>query len=351
MLHNLTGKLEMDNELDLELKYYIDTYFFLQLCKKLRQPTWKKQILEFSQQYGKIDSSQEVHGKVNSVQKLNSFTSPNNLFILNPELQALMYVNSMIRDLHYLNDLTLQQQLDIDWFYLSLLQRWLKKYTNSQLVKNIASKFQSHLDTIDKMIEILMNSNPSKSLLLKFTLPLANGEISNNTIDNNWVHLNNTIKNTLSYLAKTRPEIQVSFIKKLSLYQMKPMFCGCLHISSLTHSDKIFIVSSLLQADIQCKEMEYTSFEPLPSKFEMTMQVSQNKHSMFYQAFDHKKQWSQEKLRITSINAINKDKLRQSLFNVLNPFEELIFQVNLDGPLIDQRHKKRFFSSSLVKDR
>ena len=155
MLHNLTGKLEMDNELDLELKYYIDTYFFLQLCKKLRQPTWKKQILEFSQQYGKVDSSQEVHGKVNSVQKLNSFTSPNNLFILNPELQALMYVNSMIRDLHYLNDLTLQQQLDIDWFYLSLLQRWLKKYTNSQLVKNIASKFQSHLDTIDKMIEIL----------------------------------------------------------------------------------------------------------------------------------------------------------------------------------------------------
>ena len=51
------------------------------------------------------------------------------------------------------------------------------------------------------------------------------------------------------------------------------------------------------------------------------------------------------------MNAIYKDNLRESLFKILNPHEELILQVNLNGPFIDQRHKKRFFSSSLVKEK
>lgn len=42
-------------------------------------------------------------------------------------------------------------------------------------------------------------------------------------------------------------------------------------------------------------------------------------------------------------------KLRQSLFNALDPFEELIVQVKLDGILIDQRHKKRFFPHQLFR--
>ena len=61
--------------------------------------------------------------------------------------------------------------------------------------------------------------------------------------------------------------------------------------------------------------------------------------------------WKKENQRIKNDNARNKDILRQALFSVLDPFEELIIQVNLNGPLIDQRHKKRFFSSSLIMEK
>lgn len=331
-----------------ELQSLNNVYQYLQLCKKLRQPTWQKQILAYHKQergYAFLSLM------INTLQKWVPPVTPVNVFILHPEFKALMVVNSMVRIQINRNVFNQEQQKDLDWFYLALLQRWLKKHTDSKLVKNIATKHQSHLDTIEKMIESVMCSDPIETLLLKFSLPLANGEISNTIIDGAWVHLNNSLKSVLSNSPTTHPNREVGFIKKLSLARADPMFCGCLHITHVTKAEKNKIIWSLLNAKLQCEEINYIAIKPLISKSDFFTKVFPIRENNPSNLNEQNARWKIENQCIKNDNARNKDNLRQTLFSVLDPFEELIMQVNLNGPLIDQRYKKRFFSSSLIMDK
>ncbi len=191
-----------------ELQSLNNAYQYLQLCKKLRQPTWQKQVMEY---HRKIKLNVPPSHMIDTLQKwMPPFISVR-VFTLHPEFQTLMAVNSMAHIQVNPNYLTVEQQKDLDWFYLALLQRWLKKHTDSKLVKNIATKHQSHLDTIEKLIETVMCSNPAETLLLKFTLPLENGEINDTTIDAGWVHLNNSLKKALA----NHSNREIGYIKKL----------------------------------------------------------------------------------------------------------------------------------------
>ena len=245
----------------------------------------------------------------------------------------------------------------MDWFYLSLLQRWVKKHADHKLVKNIATKHQSHLEIIEKLLDTVIHSDLFATSLLQFSLPLNNGEISNTNIDEAWVHLNNCLKNALSYLKNIYPEMQVSFIKKLSLSGAKPMFCGCLFISNAKDIFSASVIAPLCNANIHSQIIHYNAPKPLISKVEFITRSEQINTGLPFVYDELEAQWKQENRRIKDENTKNKNDLRQSLFNVLNPFEELIFQVNLvdnsklDDHLIDQRHKKRFFSSSLAKEK
>ena len=316
-----------------------NVYQYLQLCKKLRQPTWQKQVMEY---HLKIRLNAPPSQMIDTLQKWVPLFIPVNVFTLHPEFQTLMAVNSMVLIQDNPNYLTVEQQKDLDWFYLALLQRWLKKHTDSKLVKNIATKHQSHLDTIEKLIETVMCSNPAETLLLKFTLPLENGEINNTTIDAGWVHLNNSLKKALAKHSNR----EIGYIKKLSLTSANPMFCGCLYITHVNGLERSTIIRLLSEANFQCSQIDYLAFEPLISKGDFLIArvtISENITSNLGQ---HSTQWKKENQRIKHLNTMHRDYLRLSLFDVLNPLEELFFQVRLDGPLLDLRHKKRFFSPS-----
>ena len=331
---------------EIELKPLVEVYKYLQLCKNLRQPTWQKQIHEYHKKIGR--HLLQIDYLINLLQTWESPIIPNQAYALHPEFQVLMAINGMVKIQGNRNYLPPEQQLDLDWFYLSLLQRWLKKHSDSKLVKNIASKYQSHLEIIDQLIGKVMHSDPSETLLLQFSLTLNNGEISNTSIDEAWIRLNNSLKNVFANLQTTYPDMQVSFIKKLSLFGAKPMFCGCLYITCANTLVKDRIIDLIRDARINCFEIGYTSPVAIISKAKFFTNIN---HSTSLNLRVQTDKWKHDNKKNKYINTLIKDEIRQSLFNVLNPFEELIFQVNLDGPLIDQRHKKRFFSSSLVKDR
>ena len=327
-----------------EFNYHIKVYQYLQLCKRLRQPTWQKQIHEYHGKLGWL--TPQISDFMQTLQLRRPLVNLNLVFALHPEFQVLMAVNSMVNT--HGNNLSKEQKHDLDWFYLSLLQRWLKKHADHKLVKNIAIKHQSHLEIIDQLIDKVMHSDPSETLLLQFSLTLNNGEISNTSIDEAWIRLNNSLKNVFANLQTTYPDMQVSFIKKLSLFGAKPMFCGCLYITCANTLVKDRIIDLIRDARINCFEIGYTSPVAIISKAKFFTDIN---HSSSLNLRVQTDKWKHDNKKNKYINTLIKDEIRQSLFNVLNPFEELIFQVNLDGPLIDQRHKKRFFSSSLVKDR
>ena len=268
-----------------------------------------------------------------------------------------MDVNSMVEIQNIGNNPSIEKQHDLDWFYLSLLQRWVKKHVDHKLVKNIATKHQSHLEIIEQLLDTVIHSDLSATSLLQFSLPLNNGEISNTSIDEAWVHLNNCLKNALSYLKNIYPEMQVSFIKKLSLSGAKPMFCGCLFISNAKDIFSASVIAPLWNANIDSQIIRYNPSKPLISKVDFFTRSQKINTNLRFVTNELLAQWKQENRQIKDENTKNKNDLRQSLFNVLNPFEELIFQVNLvdnsklDDHLIDQRHKKRFFSSSLAKEK
>ena len=330
-----------------KFNYHIKVYQYLQLCKRLRQPTWQKQIHEY---HGKLGwPTLQISDLIQTLQLRRPLVNLNLVFALHPEFQVLMAVNSMVKIHGHI--LSKEQQHDLDWFYLSLLQRWLKKYADHKLVKNIATKHQSHLEIIEQLLDTVIHSDLSATSLLQFSLPLNNGEISNTNIDEAWVHLNNCLKNALSYLKNIYPEMQVSFIKKLSLSGAKPMFCGCLFISNAKDIFSASVMAPLWNANIESKIIRYNPSKPLISKVDFFTRSQKINTNLRFVTNELLAQWKQENRQIKDENKKNKNDLRQSLFNVLNPLEELIFQVNLDGPLIDQRHKKRFFSSSIVKDR
>ena len=331
---------------EFELKRLVEVYKYLQLCKNLRQPTWQKQIHEYHKKIGRYKF--QIENLINLLQTWKPPTIPHQAYALHPEFQVLMAINGMVKIQDNRNYLPPEQQLDLDWFYLSLLQRWLKKHTDSKLVKNIATKHQSHLEIIDQLIDKIMNSNQSETLLLKFSLPLKNKEISNTNIDGAWVHLNNSLKNVFSNLKTTYPDIQVSFIKKLSLNSTEPKLCGCLHITHFKLTKKNLIISSLDKNGIFSDRVDYVPSTPLTSKAEFFTDINP---SFAIDLRERTENWKKINQQIKNMNAIYKDNLRESLFKILNPHEELILQVNLNGPFIDQRHKKRFFSSSLVKEK
>ena len=325
-----------------KFNYHIKVYQYLQLCKRLRQPTWQKQIHEY---HGKLGwPTLQISDLIQTLQLRRPLVNLNLVFALHPEFQVLMAVNSMVKIHGHI--LSKEQQHDLDWFYLSLLQRWLKKYADHKLVKNIATKHQSHLEIIEQLLDTVIHSDLSATSLLQFSLPLNNGEISNTSIDEAWVHLNNCLKNALSYLKNIYPEMQVSFIKKLSLSGAKPMFCGCLYITCANTFVQDRIIDLIRDAQINCVEIGYTSPVAIISKAKFFTNIN---HSTSLNLRVQTDKWKHDNKKNKYINTLIKDEIRQSLFNVLNPFEVLIFQVNLDGPLIDQRHKKRFFSSSLAK--
>ena len=331
---------------EIELKPLVEVYKYLQLCKNLRQPTWQKQIHEYHKKIGR--HLLQIDYLINLLQTWESPIIPNQAYALHPEFQVLMAINGMVKIQDNRNYLPPEQQLDLDWFYLSLLQRWLKKHTDSKLVKNIATKHQSHVEIIDQLIDKIMNSNQSETLLLKFSLPLKNKEISNTNIDGAWVHLNNSLKSVFSNLKTTYPDIQVSFIKKLSLNSTEPKLCGCLHITHFKLTKKNLIISSLDKNGIFSDRVDYIPSTPLTSKAEFFTDINP---SFAIDLRERTEKWKKVNQQIKNMNAIYKDDLRKALFKILNPHEELIVQVNLNGPLIDQRHKKRFFSSSLVKEK
>ena len=325
-----------------EFNYHIKVYQYLQLCKRLRQPTWQKQIHEY---HGKLGwPTLQISDLIQTLQLRRPLVNLNLVFALHPEFQVLMAVNSMVNT--HGNNLSKEQKHDLDWFYLSLLQRWLKKHADHKLVKNIAIKHQSHLEIIDQLIDKVMHSDPSETLLLQFSLTLNNGEISNTSIDEAWIRLNNSLKNVFANLQTTYPDMQVSFIKKLSLFGAKPMFCGCLYITCANTFVQDRIIDLIRDAQINCVEIGYTSPVAIISKAKFFTNIN---HSTSLNLRVQTDKWKHDNKKNKYINTLIKDEIRQSLFNVLNPFEVLIFQVNLDGPLIDQRHKKRFFSSSLAK--
>ncbi len=331
---------------EFELKRLVEVYKYLQLCKNLRQPTWQKQIHEYHKKIGRYKF--QIEYLINLLQTWKPPTIPHQAYALHPEFQVLMAINGMVKIQDNRNYLPPEQQLDLDWFYLSLLQRWLKKHTDSKLVKNIATKHQSHVEIIDQLIDKIMNSNQSETLLLKFSLPLKNKEISNTNIDGAWVHLNNSLKSVFSNLKTTYPDIQVSFIKKLSLNSTEPKLCGCLHITHFKLTKKSLIISSLDKNGIFSDRVDYVPSTPLTSKAEFFTDINP---SFAIDLRERTENWKKKNQQIKNMNAIYKDNLRESLFKILNPHEELILQVNLNGPFIDQRHKKRFFSSSLVKEK
>ena len=328
-----------------EFNYHIKVYQYLQLCKRLRQPTWQKQIHEYHGKLGWL--TPQISDFMQTLQLRRPLVNLNLVFALHPEFQVLMAVNSMVNT--HGNNLSKEQKHDLDWFYLSLLQRWLKKHADHKLVKNIAIKHQSHLEIIDQLIDKVMHSDPSETLLLQFTLPLNNGEICNIRIDEAWIHLNNSLKNIFTNLQTTYPDMQISFIKKLSLSGTNPMFCGCLYITHAKAIKRTWVTQLLLDTKIESDKIRYIAHKPLISKADFFTRSQEINTNLRFVTNEPLAQWKQENRRIKDENTKNKNDLRQSLFNVLNPFEELIFQVNLDGPLIDQRHKKRFFSSSLAK--
>ena len=331
---------------EFELKRLVEVYKYLQLCKNLRQPTSQKQIHEYHKKIGRYKF--QIEYLINLLQTWKPPTIPHQAYALHPEFQVLMAINGMVKIQDNRNYLPPEQQLDLDWFYLSLLQRWLKKHTDSKLVKNIATKHQSHVEIIDQLIDKIMNSNQSDTLLLKFSLPLKNKEISNTNIDDAWVHLNNSLKSVFSNLKTTYPDIQVSFIKKLSLNSTEPKLCGCLHITHFKLTKKSLIISSVDKNGIFSDRVDYVPSTPLTSKAEFFTDINP---SFAIDLRERTQNWKKINQQIKNRNAIYKDNLRESLFKILNPHEELILQVNLNGPFIDQRHKKRFFSSSLVKDK
>ena len=331
---------------EFELKRLVEVYKYLQLCKNLRQPTWQKQIHEYHKKIGRHQL--RIDYLINLLQTWGPSIIPNQAYALHPEFQVLMAINGMVKIQANRNCLPPEQQLDLDWFYLSLLQRWLKKHSDSKLVKNIATKHQSHLEIIDQLIDKIMNSNQSETLLLKFSLPLKNKEISNTNIDGAWVHLNNSLKSVFSNLKTTYPDIQVSFIKKLSLNSTEPKLCGCLHITHFKLTKKNLIISSLDKNGIFSDRVDYIPSTPLTSKAEFFTDINP---SFAIDLRERTEEWKKINQQIKNMNAIYKDNLRESLFKILNPHEELILQVNLNGPFIDQRHIKRFFSSSLVKEK
>ena len=331
---------------EFELKRLVEVYKYLQLCKNLRQPTWQKQIHEYHKKIGR--HLLQIDYLINLLQTWESPIIPNQAYALHPEFQVLMAINGMVKIQDNRNYLPPEQQRDLDWFYLSLLQRWLKKHSDGKLVKNIATKYQSHLEIIDQLIDKIMNSNQSDTLLLKFSLPLKNKEISNTNIDGAWVHLNNSLKSVFSNLKTTYPDIQVSFIKKLSLNSTEPKLCGCLHITHFKLTKKNLIISSLDKNGIFSDRIDYVPSTPLTSKAEFFTDINP---SFAIDLRERTEEWKKINQQIKNMNAIYKDNLRESLFKILNPLEELIVQVNLNGPFIDQRHKKRFFSSSLVKEK
>ena len=245
-----------------KFNYHIKVYQYLQLCKRLRQPTWQKQIHEY---HGKLGwPTLQISDLIQTLQLRRPLVNLNLVFALHPEFQVLMAVNSMVKIHGHI--LSKEQQHDLDWFYLSLLQRWLKKHSDSKLVKNIASKYQSHLEIIDQLIGKVMHSDPSETLLLQFSLTLNNGEISNTSIDEAWIRLNNSLKNVFANLQTTYPDMQVSFIKKLSLFGAKPMFCGCLYITCANTFVQDRIIDLIRDAQINCVEIGYTSPVAIISK-------------------------------------------------------------------------------------
>ena len=257
---------------EFELKRLVEVYKYLQLCKNLRQPTWQKQIHEYHKKIGRHQL--RIDYLINLLQTWGPSIIPNQAYALHPEFQVLMAINGMVKIQANRNCLPPEQQLDLDWFYLSLLQRWLKKYTDGKLVKNIATKHQSHLEIIDQLIDKIMNSSQSETLLLKFSLPLKNKEISNTNIDGAWVHLNNSLKSVFSNLKTTYPDIQVSFIKKLSLNSTEPKLCGCLHITHFKLTKKNLIISSLDKNGIFSDRIDYVPSTPLTSKAEFFTDIN-----------------------------------------------------------------------------
>ena len=154
---------------EFELKRLVEVYKYLQLCKNLRQPTWQKQIHEYHKKIGRHQL--RIDFFIKRLQSWKSPSNPHQTYALHPEFLVLMAINGMVKIQANRNCLPPEQQLDLDWFYLSLLQRWLKKYTDGKLVKNIATKHQSHLEIIDQLIDKIMNPSQSETLLLKFSLP------------------------------------------------------------------------------------------------------------------------------------------------------------------------------------
>lgn len=331
---------------EFELERLVEVYKYLQLCKNLRQSSWQKQVHEYHKKIGRHQL--RIDFFIKRLQSWKSPSNPHQTYALHPEFQVLMAINGMVKIQDNRNYLPPEQQLDLDWFYLSLLQRWLKKHSDGKLVKNIATKYQSHLEIIDQLIDKIMNSNQSETLLLEFSLPLKNKEISNANIDGAWVHLNNSLKSVFSNLQTTFPDMQVSFIKKLSLNSTEPKLCGCLHITHFKLTKKNLIISSLDKNGIFSGRVDYVPSTPLTSKAEFFTDINP---SFAIDLRERTENWKKINQQIKNMNAIYKDNLRESLFKILNPLEELIVQVSLNGPFIDQRHKKRFFSSSLVKDK
>ena len=334
---------------EFELELLVEVYKYLQLCKNLRHSSWQKQVHEYHKKIGRHQL--RIDFFIKRLQSWKSPSNPHQTYALHPEFQVLMAINGMVKIEDNRNYLPPEQQLDLDWFYLSLLQRWLKKHSDGKLVKNIATKYQSHLEIIDQLIDKIMNSNQSETLLLEFSLPLKNKEISNTNIDGAWVQLNSSLKSVFSNLQTTFPDMQVSFIKKLSLNSTEPKLCGCLHITHFKSSMKNTIIHSFQKNGIFCDSIGYIPSMPLTSKTDFFTNRHMMNKSLFFDSNDTLFQWKLENQQIKNRNARYRDNLRESLFKILNPLEELIVQVNLNGPFIDQRHKKRFFSSSLVKEK
>lgn len=324
------------------------TYSALQLCKSLRPNTWKTQI----QKWTNSPTPTNNQGIFGFYQLLSTHTyheSPVlHYYHYHPDFMVLKQVNSLI--FLKIDDASLSelQRYDLIWQYLQLLQRWLKKHSDSKLTKHFALKQQARQEAVAKMAALALDSNPEKSLLVQIlvenTTPTQGIE---EMIDVTWLQTNKLLKQLTDTL-KPQP-IQVTFIKRLFISNGQTSLMTLVHLNHIDDNGQVIFSSSLNNLANTQNNLATTQLNQLKIKHCIIF-APQLKDILSPHDFpSYNRQLADYNKSNQSKNDQIKLQFRQTLQELLRLEDDLMMTPKFELPEL-KRHKKHFFSSSFSQN-
>lgn len=320
------------------------TYSALQLCKSLRPNTWKTQIQKWTNSPTPTNN-QGIFGFYQLLSTHAHHSSPVlHYYHYHPDFMALKQVNSLI----YLNinDVSLSelQRYDLIWHYLQLLQRWLKKHSDSKLTKHIALKQQARQEAVAKMAALALDSNPEKSLLVQIlvenTTPTQAIGIEE-MINLIWLRTNQLLKQLTDKL-KPQP-IQVTFIKRFFINNGQTNLMTLLHLNHIDDNGQSSFLSYLKDAhldqfNIKHRIISAPQLESILSPYDLAFLHGLQQPDLA--ASNKSNQLKNNKIKLQFI---------QTLQELLRLEDDLMMTPKFELPEL-KRHKKHFFSSSFSQN-